>query len=79
MNELYAFWKCDIPPYLLGGRVAEVKEDGYVIIEGDPRFKYNPVKIVPLNEGIKLQKKLNKAEAKYRKTMNAAKENSILQ
>lgn len=73
MNKLYAFWKYDVPPFLLGGEVEEVLEDGCVIIKGRIS-KFKPVLIVPLERGIKLHKKLNKAEAKYRDTMNTAKE-----
>lgn len=74
MNKLYAFWKYDIPPFLLGGEVEEVLEDGCVIIKGRTGYKFKPVIIVPLEKGIKLHKKLNKAEAKYRNAMNIAKE-----
>ena len=75
MNKLYAFWKYDIPPFLLGGEVEEVLEDGYVIIKGrTPGYKFKPVIIVPLEKGVKLHKKLNKAESKYRNAMIIAKE-----
>lgn len=71
-NKLYAFWKYDIPPYLLGGEVIEVMEDGYVTIKGYTPSKFKPIKIVPLEKGIKLQKKLDKARAKYKKTIQEA-------
>lgn len=74
MSNLYAFWKYDTPPYLLGGEVIEVREDGYVTIEGHAGYKFKPVSIVPIEKGIKLQKKLNKAETKYKKAVNAARE-----
>ena len=74
MNEkMYAFWKYDTPPYLLGGEVEGIKEDGYVTIVGRTGYEFKPVLIVPLEKGIKLQKKINKANAKYRKTVDTAK------
>lgn len=55
MNKMYAFWKYDIPPFLLGGEVKEIQEDGCVSVVGyTSRFK--PVLIVPIEKGIKLQK-----------------------
>lgn len=72
MSKLYAFWKYDVPPYLLGGEVIEVREDGYVTVVGHTGCKFKPVLIVPLEKGIKLQKKLNEAEAKYRKSVDTA-------
>lgn len=78
MNRLYAFWKYDVPPFLLGGEVEEVLEDGYVVIKGRTSYKFKPVIIIPLEKGIKLHKRLNKAEAKYRKAINAAKEELLV-
>ena len=76
MEKMYAFWKYDIPPFLLGGEVKEIQEDGCVSVVGyTSRFK--PVLIVPLEKGIKLQKKLNKANAKYKKTVTIAKEDLL--
>lgn len=73
MNKMYAFWKYDIPPFLLGGEVKEIQEDGCVSVVGyTSRFK--PVLIVPIEKGIKLQKKLDKANAKYKKVVANATE-----
>ncbi len=74
MSKLYAFWKYDTAPFLLGGEVEEVSNDGYVVIKGRTGCKFKPVLIVPLEKGIKLHKKLNKAEAKYINALNTAKE-----
>lgn len=76
MNKMYAFWKYDIPPFLLGGEVKEIQEDGCVSVVGyTSRFK--PVLIVPIEKGIKLQKKLDKANAKYKKVVATAKEDLL--
>lgn len=74
MGKLYAFWKYDLPPYLLGGEVEEVDKDGLVTIaNGYDGMKFSPVKIVPLEKGIKLQKKLDKATAQYNNEIIIAK------
>lgn len=70
-GKLYAFWKYDRAPFLLGDEVSKVYEDGSVsVVKYSYRFK--PVLIVPLEKGIKLQKKLNKANAKYNKVVGEA-------
>ena len=76
MNKMYAFWKYDIPPFLLGGEVKEIQEDGCVSVVGYTS-KFKPVLIVPIEKGIKLQKKLNKANAKYKKIVATAKEDLL--
>lgn len=69
-DKLYAFWKYDMPPYLLGGEVEEVK-DNMVRVKGYTGW-FKTIKIVSLEKGIKLQKKLNKAKAKYMKITQQA-------
>ena len=72
-NKLFAFWRYDTPPYLLGAEVVKVDKNGFVEALGYNGFKFKPVLIVPLEKGIKLNKKLKKAEAKYRRKMEEAK------
>ena len=76
-NKLYAFVKYDTPPYLLGGEVESIDEDGFVIIKGYESFRVKPVKIVSLEKGINLQKELHRAEAKYRRIVNNANDELI--
>lgn len=68
---MYAFWKYDVPPYLLGAEVEEIGPNKDVV-----RVKWyglvKPTIILPLEKGIKLQKKLDKAHAKYRKAVSDA-------
>lgn len=33
-HKLYAFWKHDVPPYVLGGEVTEIKSNGRVCVKG---------------------------------------------
>lgn len=70
-TKLYAFWKYDLPPYLLGGEVEEIRPDGVAKIKGYTSL-FKPVKVVPLEKGIKLHKKLKKTYAKYAKTVEEA-------
>lgn len=76
-DKLYAFWKYDNPPYLLGGEVESIDEDGFVTVKGYSSFRFRPVKIVSLEKGIKLHKELHKAEAKYRRIVNNANDELI--
>lgn len=72
-NKLYAFWKYDRPPYVLGGEVKELDKEGCVTtVNFGPRMRFRPLKIVPLEKGIKLQKKIDKAYAKYKRIVNEA-------
>lgn len=70
-TKLYAFWKYDLPPFLLGGEVEEIRPNGEARIKGYTGW-FKTIKIVSLEKGIKLQKKLNKAKAKYVKAMALA-------
>ena len=70
--KLYAFWKNDTPPYLIGGEVDRILEDGYVVAKNFGGYKFNPVKIVPLDIGLELKEKLNKAYNEYETARNRA-------
>lgn len=77
-EKLYAFWKYGRPPYLLGGEVLEIREDGGVYVKGYDQYmssyfrKEAIVAIVPYAKGLKLHNKLNKAEKKYNRRMQKA-------
>lgn len=70
-ERLYAFWKYDRPPYMLGGEVLKIREDGGVFVKGYDQYMSSYFKkeaimaIVPYEEGIKLHEKLNSAKRKY--------------
>ncbi len=78
-EKLYAFWKYDSPPYMLGGEVLKIREDGGVFVKGYDRYMSSCFKkeaimaIVPYETGVKLHKKLKKAEARYRLKVQKAK------
>lgn len=70
-ERLYAFWKYDSPPYVLGGEVLQIRKDGGVFVKGYDRYISSYFKkgaimaIMPYEEGVKLHEKLNNAERKY--------------
>lgn len=61
----------ETPPYLCGDELDEVHWNGLVSTVHYVD-KFMPAFTVPLEEGIKLQKKLDKANAEYQKTVNDA-------
>ena len=63
--ELYGFWKYDLFPYVLGGKVTKLKEN---IIETEnygPGYRFKVIKLMPLVEGLELKEKLNALENDY--------------
>lgn len=73
--NLYAFWKYDLPPFLLGGIVELINEDGYVKIKDRyDGMRFKPAVLLPLEKGLALQQKLDEAQTVYEKETKAAKE-----
>ena len=62
-NKEYAFWKYDQFPYVLGGEISRYVEfNGRQMVEVVSYGKghwFKPIKILPLAEGLEIQKKLN--------------------
>jgi len=57
MKGYYAFWRYDLFPYVLGGTITKMREDGCVgTVEYGSYF--NPVKILPVDAGKELHKKI---------------------
>lgn len=62
-KELYAFWKYDKFPFLLGGTITNMRADGAVETVGFGKgCWFNPVKIVPVELGRKITKELQVLE-----------------
>lgn len=73
--NLYAFWKYDLPPFLLGGIVELIDEDGHVKIKDRyDGMRFKPAVLLPLEKGLALQQKLDEAQTVYEKETKAAKE-----
>lgn len=63
-NKLYAFWKYDQFPYVLGGEATKAIKDSvsgkvYYQIKGYDGMQFLPLKVVDLSVGLKIQKKLD--------------------
>lgn len=64
----YAFWKYDCAPFLLGGEVEEILDDGRVRIKDRYRgMTFRPALLLPYEKGLEYQKLLDHAEETYRK------------
>lgn len=65
--ELYAFWRYDQFPFVLGGPVTRMDEDGRVETEnyGTGNW-FTPSKLLPRATGEKLHGELKLLEAQYR-------------
>ena len=60
-KNLFAFWKYDQFPYLLGGTVTKLTDEGWVeTIEYGPGNRFLAVKILPVGAGKKLNEKLRR-------------------
>ncbi len=73
-HKLYAFWKHDIPPYVLGGEVTEIKSNGRVCVKGFTGCSFLPLQILPLEEGRAKQKEIDLALKNYKNTIKKAEE-----
>lgn len=70
-KKLYAFWKYDCYPYLLGAPVVEFRDDGFITAEGYRGCRFKPIKILPLEAGKALKAKLDALEQEYNEQQRA--------
>lgn len=62
-KELYAFWKYDQFPFVLGGQITNMRSDGAVETVGYGKgYWFTPVKILPLEEGRKMAMRLKQLQ-----------------
>lgn len=64
-QELFAFWKYDQLPYLLGGEVSEMRGDGAVYIDSYTGW-FQPRILMPKQKGAQLYENLQKIRKEYR-------------
>lgn len=66
MEGYYAFWNYDTCPYLLGGEITQMRDNGRVETKqyGKGHF-FMPVKILPAEQGKKLLAELDRLRADY--------------
>jgi len=56
--QLFAFWRYDHFPYVLGGPVTAKHRDGTVSVSTYPNEHFQPFKLVELNIGLDIQSRL---------------------
>lgn len=77
-QKLYAFWKYDVPPYVLGGEVTEIKSNGRVCVKGFTGYSFLPLQILPLEEGRAKQKEIDLALKNYKNTIKKSRRRTSL-
>lgn len=63
-KKLYAFWKYDLFPYVLGGEVTDINDDGLVYIESY-QARFRPILILPFEKGKKINQEIEKIKNSY--------------
>lgn len=53
-TRLFAFWRYDLFPYMLGAEVEEVLDNGWVSAKGYDGMRFNPIRVMDLASGRKL-------------------------
>lgn len=74
-TKLYAFWKHDTFPYVLGAPVDRINRYGNIEAEGYAGMSFSPIKLLPREDGEKLQKDLDDFQAEYRKALAGLNDN----
>lgn len=67
--KLYAFWKYDSFPFVLGGPVKRINQYGNVEPENYPGMTFSPIRLLPLEDGLKLKETFDSLEGEYRKAL----------
>lgn len=63
MNELYAFWKYDLYPFVCGGPVVEMRDDGWVQTKNFGKgYWFKPIHLLPLKAGEELHRRIKSLE-----------------
>jgi|14BtaG_2_1085337.scaffolds.fasta_scaffold74713_3 hypothetical protein len=70
-QELFAFWKYDLPPYALCGKISKIDEAGRVYVVAFQGW-FKPILILPLAEGLELKSKLKEAASEYENAVYSA-------
>jgi hypothetical protein len=70
-DELFAFWRYDQFPYVLGGTVERMRPDGDVRTVEYGYMWFKPIKLMPLESGKALYAKLDKLCVDRRRALRA--------
>jgi hypothetical protein len=69
-TDLFAFWRYDLFPYVLGAPVMEMNEIGWIKAQGYGGRWFKPTKLLPLEAGWKLRKQLMQLEHDQRQKLH---------
>jgi hypothetical protein len=69
-TDLFAFWRYDLFPYVLGAQVIEMRADGWVSTKGYGHYWFKPTKLLPLVEGKKLWERLLELQTNQRQKLH---------
>ncbi len=75
-KKLYAFWSYDLFPYVLGGEIKDMREDGLVLIEAYHSW-FKPILILPFEKGQKIREELKKIERSYKNEIEKVRKNKL--
>lgn len=64
-TKLFAFWRYDQYPYILGAPVLEMRDDGFIKPEGYGGYCFKPIKLLPLEAGKKLYKTIEQLKKQH--------------
>lgn len=63
-QKLFAFWsvKYDLFPFVLGAEITKWRENGTICAKGYDGMHFTPLKVLPLEAGLKLKQKLEELQ-----------------
>ena len=64
-QKLYAFWRYDRYPFVLGGPIMKIGDGGEVYPEGYEGCRFKPIKILPLDAGVRLHQQIRALADRY--------------
>lgn len=73
-QDLFAFWKYDLFPYVSGGRVEEIGNGGLAKIIGYQGFVFKPFHITTYKDGVKRYDDIKIIENEYKEKCKMLKE-----
>jgi hypothetical protein len=69
-TDLFAFWRYDLFPYVLGAPVTEMDEIGWIRAKGYNGRWFKPTKLLPLADGKELWKRILKVQEHQRQKLH---------
>lgn len=73
-KPLYGFWKYDVPPFILGGKIEKITDNDKIAVKGYTGCLFTPIAITTIEDGKRIQRVIDDALATYNKSVKDAKE-----